>query len=483
MKLTRFVKVQLVIFSVLTVIGITVMGGYYVGVPAMLGIGRYDVTVRLAATGGLYEHANVAYRGTNVGKVKEVVLTPAGVDAKLSIDSDYKIPKDVDAWVRSVSAVGEQYVDLVPVDNPKGGNLSDGSVIPVERTKLPQDVGSLLDQTDRLLNSVADTKLKQVIDDAFVAFNGAGPDLQRFLDSATLLVQEAKKNTDATKDLIEKIGPLLDTQVQSDDAIRSWTKDLATVTDQLREHDPALRSVIQKTPGAVTRATQLFQDLKPTLPLLARNLVSVGQVGYTYNAGLEQLLVVFPPLIAGLLSVATGGPTEYGAMVDFMVSVNDPQGCTTGFLAPEERRSPALLDHPDTRKGLYCKVSQNSPLAVRGLRNTPCMEVPGKRAPTPELCRDPEGYAPEGDNPPFGKPNPVDKDGNPIGGTHPSGYTTQPGANTEAKPASVQTQPYDPRTGEFLGADGRTYRQANIDNNGSGIVPASLTAMVQEQVK
>ncbi|WP_342215803.1 MlaD family protein, partial [Nocardia farcinica] len=63
----------------------TVMAGTYVLLPAMFGIGRYEVTVLLAATGGLYEHANVAYRGTNVGRVQEVRLTPDGVAAKLSI--------------------------------------------------------------------------------------------------------------------------------------------------------------------------------------------------------------------------------------------------------------------------------------------------------------------------------------------------------------------------------------------------------------
>ncbi|NNH73560.1 MCE family protein [Nocardia uniformis] len=472
MKLTRFVKIQLVIFSVLTVIGISVMGGAYVKLPAMVGIGRYDVTVQLAATGGLYQNANVAFRGTNVGKVREVRLTPKGVDAELSIDSDFKIPKDVDAYVRSVSAIGEQYVDLVPVDNPKGGNLSDGSVIPVERTKLPQDVGTLLEQTDRLLSSVADTKLQQVIEDAFTAFNGAGPDLQRFLDSASLLIQEAKNNTEATKDLIDKIGPLLDTQIESDAAIRSWTNDLATLTDQLREHDPALRNVLVKTPGAATSATQLFQDLKPTLPLLARNLASVGQVTYTYDAGVEQLLVVFPPLVAALLTVAFGGPLEYGAKVDFMVSVNDPQGCTTGFLAPDQRRSAAERDAPDTPGGLYCKVPQDAPFAVRGIRNMPCMEVPGKRAPSPELCRDPQGYVPLGDNPPFGAPNPVTPSGDPASG-----------APTGTQPASVESRTYDPLTGTFLGPDGRTYRQANIGADGSGVVPTSLTNMVQEQLR
>ncbi|WP_433728455.1 MCE family protein [Nocardia sp. CA-129566] len=467
MKLTRFVRIQLTIFSVLTVIGLVVMAGVYVGLPAMFGIGRYEVTVKLLATGGLYPTANVAYRGTNVGKVKEVRLTPEGVDAKLSIDSDYKIPADVDAWVRSVSAIGEQYVDLVPVSNPKGGNLSDGSVVPVDRTRLPEDIGSVLDRSDRLLASIADTKLRQVIDDAFTAFNGAGPDLQKFIDSASLLVQEAQANVEPTKDLLDKIGPLLDTQNRSDAAIRSWTRDLATVTDQLRAHDPSLRNLIEKTPGAAQQVSSLFQDLRPTLPILLSNLVSIGQVAVTYHAGLEQILVVYPPLTAAFLTVIRG-PVEYGAIVDFHLELNDPPGCTTGFLTPEQRRSPAQLDFPDTPPGLYCKVAQNAKEAVRGIRNTPCMEVPGKRAPSPELCRDPVGYVPEGNNPPFGPPQPVTPSGDPIGdqgSTHPAAHSTT----------------LDPGSGTFMGPDGRTYRQGDIGKDGSGTIPSSWQAMLQEQ--
>ncbi|MFF7940547.1 MCE family protein [Nocardia gamkensis] len=472
MTLTRFVRTQLIIFSVLTVIGLVVMGGTYVKVPAMFGIGRYEVTVKLAATGGLYPTANVAYRGTNVGVVKEVRLTPVGVDAKLSIASDYKIPSDVDAWVRSVSAVGEQYVDLVPAEHRTGGNLRDGSVIPVERTKLPQDVGALLDQADRLLSSVADTRLRQVIDEAFLAFNGAGPDLQRFIDSASLLVQEAQANAEPTKQLLDQIGPLLDTQTRSDAAIRSWTADLATVTDQLRGHDPALRGVLREGPSAMQRVTNLFEDLRPTLPLLLSNLVSVGQVAVTYHAGLEQILVVYPPLVAALLT-AVRGPLEYGALVDFMALVNDPPACTTGFLPPDQRRSPSELDTPPTPSGLYCKVPQDAPEAVRGIRNTPCAEVPGVRAPTPEMCR--TGYVPLGDNPPFGPPRPVapaaaPADEPPV--VAPAGY----GVGT---PAAARA--YDPDSGVYIGPDGRTYRQGDIGPSGSGTVPSSWQAMLEEQ--
>src|SRR5690606_28587993 len=189
----------------------------------------------------------------------------------------------VAAWVRSVSAIGEQYVDLVPPDPSTGGRLGDGAVIPVDRTELPQDAGALLDQTERLLASVEDTRLRQVIDEAFKAFNGAGPDLQRFIASAALLVQGAQDSTEPTKKLIEQIGPLLDTQVRSADSIRSWTADLATLTDTLRTHDPALRNLLRDSPAAMARVTQQFNELQPTLPILLSNLVSVGQVSSIYH--------------------------------------------------------------------------------------------------------------------------------------------------------------------------------------------------------
>ncbi|WP_157100845.1 MlaD family protein, partial [Rhodococcus gordoniae] len=106
MMLTRFVRIQLTIFAILTVVGLVVMSLMYVKLPALFGIGRYEIVVELQSTGGLYPHSNVTYRGNTVGTVRSVALSPTGVEALLSIDSDAKIPADVDAAVRSVSAVG-----------------------------------------------------------------------------------------------------------------------------------------------------------------------------------------------------------------------------------------------------------------------------------------------------------------------------------------------------------------------------------------
>ena len=70
----------------------------------------------------------MTYRGVQIGKVTAVGLSSAGVKATLSLDNSPRIPADLKAEVRSMSAVGEQYVDLQPrADSPP--YLRDGSVI------------------------------------------------------------------------------------------------------------------------------------------------------------------------------------------------------------------------------------------------------------------------------------------------------------------------------------------------------------------
>ncbi|MDV7354227.1 MlaD family protein [Rhodococcus oxybenzonivorans] len=468
----KFVRIQLIIFSILTVIGLVVMSIQYVKVPVMFGIGRYDVVVQLPSTGGLYSHANVAYRGTNVGVVDRVVLTDDGVEAQLSLDSSYKIPADVDAVVKSVSAIGEQYVDLIPRTS-EGPDLADGDVIPRDRSAVPQDVGEMLDQADALLASISDTRLQTVIDEAFTAFNGSGPDLQRLIDSARLFVEEADANSDETIDLIEQIGPLLDTQTVSSDAIRSWTQDLVTFTDQLRASDADIRGVLEKGPGTAVEATQLFQELQPTLPILLSNLVSVGQVGVIYNKSIEQVLVIYPPLTAALVTAAKGGPVEDGAIVDFALELHDPPACTTGFLPADQRRTGDQTEPIATPNDLYCKAAQDDPSVVRGARNLPCMEYPGRRAPTVQACRD--GWEAAGNNPPYGPIMPPDVPSYTAVPVIPSSYEGSPSG-------PVAAVPYDPGTGSFVGSDGKTYTQPDLASGSPRKDSTWQTMMTGQQI-
>jgi phospholipid/cholesterol/gamma-HCH transport system substrate-binding protein len=391
--LSRFVRIQLTIFTIVGIIGVIAMVLFYIQAPTLLGIGRMTVTLELPATGGLYRFSNVTYRGVQIGKVTSVGLTPTGAKAIMSLGTSPKIPADLKAEVRSVSAVGEQYVDLRPrTDSPP--YLHDGSVIAVRDTTIPQAVGPMLDQVSALVNSIPKTKLGQLLDESFQGFNGSGYDLGSLFDSSATVSRDANGVVDRTRTLTEDTGPLLDSQARTTDSIRTWARSLAGISDVLVNDDSRVRILLQNGPEAANEASRLLEQVKPTLPVLLANLTTIGQIGVTYHASLEQLLVLLPDSVAIEQAATPGNDPDGLAKGDFALTIDDPPICTVGFMPPSQWRSPDDTSDIDTPDGLYCKLPQDSPLSVRGARNYPCMGHPGKRAPTVEICNSDKPYMP-----------------------------------------------------------------------------------------
>jgi phospholipid/cholesterol/gamma-HCH transport system substrate-binding protein len=391
--LTRFVRIQLAIFAVIGLVGIVAMVLFYMQLPTLLGIGRITVTLELPATGGLYRFSNVTYRGVQVGKVTAVALTSKGAKATLSLGSSPKIPANLQASVLSVSAVGEQYVDLRPRTD-SAPYLRNHSVIAKRDVTIPQAVGPMLDQVNALVKSLPKNKIAQLLDESFQAFNGAGYDFGSLADATSRISADSNSIVDRTRTLIEDSQPLLDAQAQTTDSIRRWAHSLAGISDVLVTDDSKVRTILGEGPGALDEASRLLEQIKPTLPVLLANLTTIGQIGITYHPSLEQVLVLLPPSVAYEQTAGSMNWPDGQSRGDFALTIDDPPICTVGFLPQSQWRNPSDTSDLDTPDGLYCKLPQDSPLAVRGARNYPCMGHPGKRAPTVEICNSDKPYMP-----------------------------------------------------------------------------------------
>lgn len=483
MLLTRQIRIQLAVFIAITLTAAAVMALGYMRVPsAFFGVGRFTVTVQLAQLGGLYEGGNVTYRGVEVGRVQDVRLTGTASEAVLSIRSDVDIPAhDLMAEVHSMSAVGEQYVELLPRSSA-GPLLKNGDVIREDHTSIPPNINSLLAATNRGLNAIPKENLQTVVDEGYVAVGGLGPDLSRLVTGAATLAIDARKNLDAMTNLIDNSKPILDSQTKSSDAVQAWAAHLATVTKQLQIHDDDVKGVLQKTAPAADEVQRLFDQLQPTLPLVLANLVSVGQVAVTYRDNIEGLLVLLPrgAEISQAITLPTRNTKQAykGAFLSFNLNLNLPPPCTTGFLPAQQQRAPSFEDYPDRPQGnLYCRIPQDSQLtAVRGARNYPCETRPGKRAPTVKMCESSEPYIPLNDGfnwkgdpnatltgqsvPQFdpGQAPPAPPPAGPPPAT-PSAAQKPPAA---APPTPIPATEYDPATGTYIGPDGRVYTQSDL---------------------
>lgn len=401
--LSKVRRVQLIVFSILTVISVGVLAIYYLRLPALVGIGRYNLNVELVSSGGLYPTANVTYRGTTIGKVTSVEPIGGRVRATLSVDDEYRVPVDVVANVHSVSAVGEQFLDLVD-DGPSEQFLTDGQTI--TRSTVPQPIGPLIDATNAAVDALPQDKLTALLAETSAAVGGLGPSLQRLVDSAQTLGGDLAANADSIDALIDDSGPLLDSQVSTGSAINRWARDVRDLARQSSQQDESVRAILRTAAPTAEQLNTVFGGVQEALPQVLANTAVVFDMLKRYNAGVEQGLVFLPQGAAIAQTVVA--PFPDAAALDFRLAINEPPPCMTGFLPAAEWRSPSETSTIDPPVRAYCKIPKEFQAnVVRGARNYPCADVPGKRAANPEECRGDEPYVPTGTNPWYGDPDQI----------------------------------------------------------------------------
>jgi phospholipid/cholesterol/gamma-HCH transport system substrate-binding protein len=364
--LLRATKVRLFLFALIAVVGVAYMGGTYAGLDRLFWPRGYRVTAQFADSGGIFANAEVTYRGVTVGRVSQLRLSGDGIDVVLDIgDSAPPIPASASAVVANRSAVGEQYVDLVP-PSPDGPYLAEGSVVPRSRTSLPSAPETLLSNLDSLVTSVPQDSLRTTVDELDRAFRGAGPPLQDLLDSTGALVSSASAHLPQTTSLLANGRVVLSTQAEQSAEITSYSENLRLLAARLKKSDPDLRRVIDGAPAVAAQVNDFLRTSGQALSLVIANLLTTTQITAARTDALEQLLVAFPVVTATAPSANPDGTGHLGLVLTF----NDPFSCTRGYEGTHQRAANDVRDVP-TNEQAYCAEPPGSPIGVRGSQNAP----------------------------------------------------------------------------------------------------------------
>jgi phospholipid/cholesterol/gamma-HCH transport system substrate-binding protein len=323
--ITRTVRLQVIAFLVVSLLGVGYVSLRYVGLGDRLFGSGYVVRAQFATAGGIFTNAAVTYRGVPVGRVGAVRLRDGGVEVDLHL-TRAGIPADLHAVTAVRSAVGEQYVDLRP-DTDTGPYLRDGDVIPRSRTGTPLPVEVLLSNLDSLVRSVDGQDLTVLIDELGTAFEGNADALRRLVEASDGLIHGAVDSLPQTLALLRDGRTVLSTQDSELAAIRRWAASLAKLTQTVRDADPDLRRLLAAGPPAVTQLIGLLRDLDPTVGALLGNLITVNGIAARRLPGIEQILVEYPLVVAGGFTVAPGDGTAHFGLV---VNLNNPPPCTYG---------------------------------------------------------------------------------------------------------------------------------------------------------
>jgi len=367
--ISRPVKIQLVIFAIITVLGGAFVGGRYAQVDRIFVDRSFPVSAQFKDSGGIFAGAQVTYRGIPVGKVGKLDFKDDGVQARLDIENSApKIPSDVLAVVANKSAIGEQFVDLQPRTN-SAPYLHKGSAITLRNTRIPIDTTTLLVDVNDLVSSVNTDSLRTVVDELGQAFEGTGQDLSTILDTSSEFIKAADDNIDVTRALIHDSSSVLQTQIDKSDDISTFSKNLALLSDSLVDADPDLRRLFDKGSESASTLNAVVNENSADLGNAVRDLVTASKPLSENVLGLQAIFILYPYLVEGSFSVLdpvvkNGKETgDYNATFG-LVALDPTPTCTydqNGGTASgyRERREEQVISDQAFDTEADCKVANN----------------------------------------------------------------------------------------------------------------------------
>ena len=381
--LRRSVKIQLILFVVITLLGVSYVSAEYVGLAKWITGNECTVHADFPDSGGIFSNAEVTYRGVTVGQVGSLHLINGGtqVDLKLNSCSDPSIPADSIATVANRSVVGEQYVDITPPAGTKpnqGPYLQKGDAVgSITTNKIPTATQTLLVDLDRFFRSVPLNDLRTTIDELGNSFAGRGNDLGRLLDATDQFINAASRseNVSATIQLIDESTSVLQTQLDQREPLQIWTHNLNLLSQQLKASNPDFQHLLNTGPSDITTVTDFVKNNQTDIGVTLANLATVGDLLVRHLPGIEEIFELYPAL-------AAGGPTTVHDRVGWLGLVlqakPDPQDCgdpekgSEGYFGTNIR-NPFQLAPAAPNVSVRCTAPNFGPHAksVRGSANVP----------------------------------------------------------------------------------------------------------------
>ncbi|HVL81613.1 MAG TPA: MlaD family protein, partial [Actinomycetota bacterium] len=267
---------------------------------------RYAVTATFRDTGGVFTGQEVTYRGVTVGRVGDLRVVEQGVEIDLVISRRFdRIPQDTRARVMFKSAVGEQFVDLLPnTDQPPF--LDAGSTIPIERTELPVQQEELLRLLESVLAGVPVDDMAQLVDTLGTGLGGRGEDLRlllRSLDpiSATLAgrtgeINSLQRNADRAGAAFSRT---------SEDFVVG-VRQLANVSESLARSSPELERLLRAGANDLPVVAALLSSRKAEIDRTIANLADVTRISHEHLASVRDLLDWLPLFLFAVIDSFDG---------------------------------------------------------------------------------------------------------------------------------------------------------------------------------
>jgi phospholipid/cholesterol/gamma-HCH transport system substrate-binding protein len=259
----------------------------------------YEVRVVLPHAATLSKGARVTMAGAPVGKVAQVKRKGSGAEIKVALNDDrvYPLPVGSTARLRAVTAVQENYLEIIP--GRSRAQIADGG------TLTAATIGAYVepDEILSLLQGKTRERARDLVQGLGGGLRDRGEDLHRTVSgTAGTLIPLAQTMQTLAADrhhvarLTRQLGEVAAAAGSRGEAIRVLARDSAETFRTAARRDRELRALIDALPA-------MLRQVRGTTGLLA----SVSRTGTPVVADVASAIAEARPLVADLRPAAQSG--------------------------------------------------------------------------------------------------------------------------------------------------------------------------------
>lgn len=296
-------KRQLTVVALIGVVAVLLaVGVWQVG---KIGTGR-TLTAYFSNASALFEDNAVQMKGVSIGTIDKI--TPEGDKVRVDMtitDSSVQLPAELNAAVVSPSLVTGRNVTLFPVYTG-GPELVDGTVIPIERTKVPLGVDDLTRTATELSKALGPDGLnkKGVLNDALNVLgqnlDGNGQAINDTINNLGALGGTLSGSSDDLFGTITELQKFVEMLKNNDGTVREFNDRLADVSGVLADQREELGEALSSLATALDDVTVFVRDNRAALKSNVDRLTEVTRVLVQQRAALTEILDLAPAALSNL---------------------------------------------------------------------------------------------------------------------------------------------------------------------------------------
>jgi phospholipid/cholesterol/gamma-HCH transport system substrate-binding protein len=308
---------------------------------------RYTVNAIFTDAGGVFTNQEVTYRGVTVGQVGELSVVEEGVSIELLVDKGVTIPEQgIEARVMFKSAVGEQFVDLIPAEDSEP-YLEDGDTIPLAQTSIPVSTQELLTTLEAVLRGVPPEALKGAVDALGLGLTGTGPDIATILESTADLAELFADRAPEVEGILRHGTTVGSEFLRTKEDFVAAMKALVPVSTVLGEGTDELEQLLRATNLTSDEVTALMREDRAAVNEFLVDFAQVNELQAEHADDLTRLMLHLP---TALDRVNRSFEPDTGLVRFGLVTDTENPGCSYGT----KRRPPEGRGDRPVPKKLRC---------------------------------------------------------------------------------------------------------------------------------